>query len=835
MDDIGEYLVPYLPNIRVPNAEDRIYKEECCLSFDTPYTETGLYVCLNSFLSFGRKYVEMYHESTGNSVFLHLRKIPIPPKQCDESVDTESKEQQPTRLALGVEGGFKTDEEQKQQYEEVNTIVILPDFVEISVDRIEEIPAVLLMSVQAVLSSESASRKEELLQWDGEVRAVSKHSNSLKQLDKGVRIPPSGWKCSRCDLTNNLWANLTDGTILCGRKYFDGSGGNEHALEYFRETGFPLVVKLGTITPSGADVFSYDEDDMVQDPKLAEHLAHFGINMMNMEKSDKTMTELEIDLNQKLGNEWEILQESGKQLKPLHGPYLTGMKNMGNTCYLNSTMQVLCSMDDAFDIYNAKRKEIFNKAMRDPASDFNTQMSKLLLGLSSGDYSRPPKDDATESINGISPGCFKRLVGKGHHEFSSNRQQDAQEYLLHILCQIERNSRLLGVSPSNSFKFLTEERIECVQSKMVRYSTKPEFIMALPIPIQAALNKDEFEKYEARKRDAEKDKGIVVGGQVRLQIPFSSCLEAFLQDDIIDDFWSSALQEKSTAKKRTRFASFPDYLVIQLKKFSVGADWVPKKLDVSVDMPETLDLEKFRGKGLQNSEKLLPDIEPPRNNTAEQTPAQAQPNADPSTVSQLVEMGFPYEACVKAVHLTGNSGADMAMTWLMEHISDPDYAEPLQLGPARPEPVGAVGGGSSDGPPEESINMIVGMGFTKDQAIKALKATNNNLERAADWIFSHIDELDTIAVGEGDNPNAQQEATPMEVAQSEESVTKDGVGHYELFAFISHMGTSTLCGHYVCHIKKNGKWVIFNDEKVAESESPPKTLGYLYFYKRKTN
>ncbi len=46
--------------------------------------------------------------------------------------------------------------------------------------------------------------------------------------------------------------NLTDGTILCGRKYFDGSGGNNHALEHFRKTGFPLAVKLGTITPNGA-------------------------------------------------------------------------------------------------------------------------------------------------------------------------------------------------------------------------------------------------------------------------------------------------------------------------------------------------------------------------------------------------------------------------------------------------------------------------------------------------------------------------------------------------------------------------------------------------------
>lgn len=32
------------------------------------------------------------------------------------------------------------------------------------------------------------------------------------------------------------------------------------------------------------DVFSYDEDDMVEDPYLAKHLAHFGINITAMQK-----------------------------------------------------------------------------------------------------------------------------------------------------------------------------------------------------------------------------------------------------------------------------------------------------------------------------------------------------------------------------------------------------------------------------------------------------------------------------------------------------------------------------------------------------------------------
>jgi ubiquitin carboxyl-terminal hydrolase 5/13 len=35
------------------------------------------------------------------------------------------------------------------------------------------------------------------------------------------------------------------------------------------------------------------------------------------------------------------------------------------------------------------------------------------------------------------------------------------------------------------------------------------------------------------------------------------------------------------------------------------------------------------------------------------------------------------------------------------------------------------------------------MGFTRAQAVRALKATDNDVERAADWIFSHQAELDS--------------------------------------------------------------------------------------------
>lgn len=32
---------------------------------------------------------------------------------------------------------------------------------------------------------------------------------------------------------------------------------------------------------------------------------------------------------------------------------------------------------------------------------------------------------------------FKALIGKGHPEFSTNRQQDAQEFFLHLINMVE--------------------------------------------------------------------------------------------------------------------------------------------------------------------------------------------------------------------------------------------------------------------------------------------------------------------------------------------------------------------------------------------------------------
>ncbi|OQR79005.1 ubiquitin carboxyl-terminal hydrolase 5-like [Tropilaelaps mercedesae] len=780
--------------VRYPAATDRVYKDECAYSFTTPESEDGLYVSLFSFLGFAKQHALDYAAKTGYKVFLHIKRSKLKVEAKEAAV--------PTRLAIGLEGGFQ--DTNKFEYEEQAQIVVLPECTVFNLDD-PKLPENVMKSAESVHKAESAFRTEELSAttgtWDGEARMVSKHSETLVQLSNGVRIPASGWKCARCELRENLWLNLTDGAINCGRRFFDGSGGNDHAVKHYNETKYPLAVKLGTINYNGADVYSYDEDDMVIDSQLEKHLRHFGIDVAAMQKTEKSMAELELDMNQRI-DEWIAATEEGCRLEPLYGPGYTGLVNLGNSCYMNSIVQMLFVIPAFVRRYYDAYGTIIAGCSQDPNTDLRVQMAKLAYGILSGAYSNKPANDIESPA--IRPQSFKYVVGRNHPEFSSKRQQDAEEYFCHLMELLDRDDKDNPIS--NVFSFNVEERIECGRTGKVAYKKRRDVVLRLVIPMESATNRDEVEAYEARKRSAEARKERLDSKELVLaKIPFDACLAAFAAVSDIDGFFSSAADARVTVKQTIRFLTFPDYLLVQAKRFTFAENWSPKKLDISLQVPDQLDLTHLRAKGgLQPGEEAMPS-----NKTA-------KPLIDEATVAQLTEMGFPREGCRRAVYHTKNSGVEVAMQWVMEHMSDTDFGSPFIL----------PGSERDDGPqpPDESIQMVMGMGFSRQHAIRALRATQNCVERAIDWIFSHQDEL-----------NAPEPA-PADVAAGQgdprERLITDGSGRYRLVAFVTHMGSNTSSGHYVCHLLKDGEWVICNDDKIARSEKPPKDLAYLYLYKR---
>ncbi|XP_058074485.1 transcription factor MYB30-like [Magnolia sinica] len=84
----------------------------------------------------------------------------------------------------------------------------------------------------------------------------------------------------------------------------------------------------------------------------------------------------------------------------------------------------------------------------------------------------------------------------------------------------------------------------------------------------------------------------------------SECPSDPYHHDSLRSFWLNLLKE---AGETAGLTSFPDYLVLHMRKFVMEAGWVPKKLDVYIDVPDIIDISHMRSKGLQPGEELLPE------------------------------------------------------------------------------------------------------------------------------------------------------------------------------------------------------------------------------------
>ncbi|GMM32899.1 ubiquitin-specific protease [Saccharomycopsis crataegensis] len=821
-----------IPSIHPPSPSANVFKDQCLFSFQTPELPGGLNVCLHCYQGFApliqsenSNYTFAHYSITGHSLYLNIQKF----FQKDVQEEQLQKRLKLDKVQILQEN---EDDYYKSQYQllEVDKDSYIPLSIVSNATGYEVLNSNISNNIKStiagILSATSMSLKNDIQSWEQEIKPC-RHSESL------AKFIPENYSlakhCSSCDVDENLWLCLHCGNIGCGRQQFGGLKGNSHALAHYDQNNdHPVAIKLGSLSlrQQKADCYCYQCNDEVKVPKLAEHLKYFGINVDSFaEQNEKTLTELNIQQN--LTWQFNMESDNGELLKPIFGENLVGLKNLGNSCYINSTLQVLCHLKGFAEIFYGK--DIFNfddGALSKPFDDLYLQMIKIFNGLVSNKYSIP-NEDSTDSIKwqkGLSLPIFKQLIGKSNAEFASPNQQDAFEFLLFFLDQIEsyycknvgkyKESSCFKSNPVNALKFVIHNKLSLIGTEKFKALNELNQYLSLNI-VDEVDHVDEDGKVHYKPVD------------------INNALESFFKSDEVLE-----LDGKNFAKT-SKLASLPDTLLVQIQRAKL-VNWIPTKIDVPVVIPdETIDLSKYTITGSQikldaQSENLIIDEEDaPETSSSGET---FQPNQD--VMNSLLQMGFPEPRCVKALYNVSNSSnPEDAMNWLFAHMEDDDIDDPLVI---------PAGGNSSaqnpNEPTQDEIDNLVVMGFSSKLVRKALILNNKNPEAAVEWLFNNPTDDGEIQADASTTTGAPSSNDQVKSILESDGITDDAEANYFLKAVVCHKGSSIHTGHYVTFVKQmvegTLQWVLYNDEKVVlandgKSLHEMKKNGYLYVFVKK--
>ncbi|XP_025901473.1 inactive ubiquitin carboxyl-terminal hydrolase 50 [Nothoprocta perdicaria] len=250
---------------------------------------------------------------------------------------------------------------------------------------------------------------------------------------------------------------------------------------------------------------------------------------------------------------------------------LTGLRNLGNTCYMNAVLQCLCSMSPLVEYFlSGKYVAALCKENGESATAFGYLMSDMWLG----------------EFDCVSPEVFRSVLGERYPAFTKQTQQDAQEFLICVLNELHealkksssrrcqgnatgaRENRAIAGETSiitQLFEGQLSYDITCLECETT--TDKPEIftVLSLPIPSERACS-------------------------------LQDCLKCFFQQDTLT--WNNQIHcswcgTKQDAAVKANLTKAPKIIIFHLKRFDCQGTY-KKKLLTDICYPlSNLDLSPY--------------------------------------------------------------------------------------------------------------------------------------------------------------------------------------------------------------------------------------------------
>ncbi|CAL1595859.1 unnamed protein product [Knipowitschia caucasica] len=407
-------------------------------------------------------------------------------------------------------------------------------------------------------------------------------------LDSGAfpRGSPSSWSCEECKSDQSSWICLTCLRVHCGR-YVSG-----HALKHFEDhKGDSHCVCMDC---SNFSIFCYRCDEFV-------------VNDTELGKVQKIREHLQNSENAGSGSDGERKRKTqddvgpdNKVLKANEGGTLaaTGLRNLGNTCFMNAILQSLSNVEQ-FSCYfkalpaaaqlggKAAGRMYHTRRQGDTNVNLVEEVRKTLCSLWQGNQSA------------FSPDSLFYTIWKLMPSFRGFQQQDAHEFMRYLLDHLHRElqSGRNGEVPESEqeeasgdkeldgnasvvtsvFGGVLQNEVNCLICGTESRKFDPFLDLSLDIPRQFR-----------QKKSKDQEPGPTC--------TLHDCLQSFTDLEELDEtelYYCLKCKKRQKSTKKFWIKKLPKVLCLHLKRFH-WTTFMRNKVDTFVEFPmRSLDMTRY--------------------------------------------------------------------------------------------------------------------------------------------------------------------------------------------------------------------------------------------------
>ncbi|XP_026148938.1 ubiquitin carboxyl-terminal hydrolase 2a isoform X1 [Mastacembelus armatus] len=273
---------------------------------------------------------------------------------------------------------------------------------------------------------------------------------------------------------------------------------------------------------------------------------------------------------------------------------LVGLKNLGNTCFMNSILQCLSNTHSLRDycLHNSHRRDLNNNSRTNTA--LMEEFAKLIQTMW-----------ASSSSEAVSPSEFKTQIQRYAPRFVGYNQQDAQEFLRFLLDGLHNEVNRVTVRPRGTVEdfdhLLDEEKGKKMWSKYLEREDS-KIVDLFVGQLKSSLTCS-YCGFCSTVFDPFWDLSLPISKKGYGEVSLMDCMRLFTKEDILDgDEKPTCYRCKARRRCTKKFTiqKFPKILVLHLKRFSEARR--TSKLSTFVNFPmKDLDLREFASENSINA------------------------------------------------------------------------------------------------------------------------------------------------------------------------------------------------------------------------------------------